>query len=355
MEQRIRPLRQAMAAEDIDGILVLQPENRVYLSGFTGSAGILLVTVRESFLITDFRYAEQAAQQAPDFVVVEYSGVVTDKLREVIGQAGVKRVGFEKDFITVAQFQDWQEKLIGIEVIPRQGMVEKLRMVKDEQELALIRKAVALADQTFEHIVGCLKPGVTELEVALELEFYMRRNGASGVSFDIIVASGPRGSLPHATPTSRMMEFGDMVTMDFGAIYGGYCSDLTRTVFLGEAKPKEKEIYSIVLEAQEAALAAIAPGKTANAVDQVARDIIAEKGYGDNFGHGLGHAVGLAVHEKPSLGKRDETPLVPGMVLTVEPGIYIPNWGGVRIEDMVLVTDRGCEILTQAGKGMLIV
>ncbi|MDA8233202.1 MAG: Xaa-Pro peptidase family protein, partial [Clostridia bacterium] len=263
MEHRIRRLRQEMTAGDVDGILVLQPENRVYLSGFTGSAGILLVTGREAMLITDFRYREQAAQQASDFTVLEHSGSITDKLREVIGQVGLKKVGFEKDFVTVAQHQEWQEKLTDIRLIPIQGLLEKLRMIKDEQELSLIRKAVALADQAFEHIIDYLKPGVSELEAALELEFYLRRNGAEGVSFDIIVASGPRGSLPHATPTQRVMEYGDMVTMDFGAIYSGYCSDLTRTVFLGEARPKEKEIYGIVLEAQEAALAAIAPGKPA--------------------------------------------------------------------------------------------
>jgi len=355
MLQRIYRLRSKFAANDIDSILVLQPANRLYLSGFTGSAGVLLITGKEAFLVTDFRYTEQAARQAPDYTVVEYTGQITDKLWEIIREAGLKKTGFEKDFVSVAQHSSWQEKFNGLDLVPVEGLVEKLRAIKDEAELSSIRKAVAVADEAFKHITGFLKPGITELEVALELEYFMRRNGASGISFDSIVASGPQGSLPHATPSQRVIETGDLVTMDFGAIYQGYCSDLTRTVFIGEARPKEKEVYNIVLEAQKAALAAVAPGKKANSVDQVAREIISRKGYGDRFGHGLGHGVGLAVHEQPRLAKSDETVLEPGIVVTVEPGIYIPGWGGVRIEDMVLVTEQGCEILTQAEKGIVVI
>jgi len=342
-----------MQDEKIDAYVALRPENRRYLSGFTGSAGILLITLEEAFLVTDFRYVEQAAAQAPEFRVVKAG---SDPFSSV-GELGkkVKNLGFEGDYLTFEDYGKLREAFpqAGLASLP--SLVNHLRSVKESSEIEAVRQAVKIADQAFDHILNFLALGQSEEEIALELEFTMRRAGASGPAFDFIVASGWRSAMPHGVASPKRIQKGEFLTMDYGAIYQGYCSDITRTVFLGEPDEKQREIYDIVLAANRAGIEAVVPGRTGKEVDAVARKLIDAAGYGEYFGHGLGHSVGLAIHEGPNLNTREERVLEPGMVLTVEPGIYIPNWGGVRIEDMVLVTEKGCEVLTQAPKDLIIV
>lgn len=352
MQRRLEKFRSLLREKGRVAALIMKPENRLYLSGFTGSDGYLFISLEQAFLLTDSRYTEQARKQAACFTVLEHALKWEDKLAEIVRETGVSEIVFEKDYVTCAQLQNLQNKLPIIGWLPEEGLVEKLRIIKDEQELALLRKAVALADQGFEHILTFIKPGKTEVEIAVELEFFLRRNGAEKAAFEFIVASGPRSSLPHGIASDKLIMTGEQVKMDFGAVFRGYHSDITRTVFVGQANDKFKEIYHIVLEAQERAIAAIAPGKTGKEIDRVARDFITAKGYKENFGHGLGHGVGLEIHEGPKVSTAGEEILEPGMVLTVEPGIYLPGWGGVRIEDMVLVTASGGEILTKAPKAL---
>jgi Xaa-Pro aminopeptidase len=354
MQERVNKLRKQMEPQPFDGMLILKPENRRYLSGFTGSAGYLLITGQEAVLITDFRYSEQAKEQAPHFRVVNHGASVQDTIRAELESAGVKRLAFEKDHLTYALYASYSEKFAPVELIPTEGIVEKIRAVKDAQEIATIRQACAIADAAFSHILGFLKPGISERDVALELEFFMRREGAKSSSFDIIVASGARSSLPHGVASDKILQQGDFVKMDFGALYDGYCSDITRTVVLGEPNERQKQIYDIVLEAQLRALNNLKPGMSGKEADALARDLIRDKGYGDQFGHSLGHGLGLYIHEDPRLSTLSNDQLEPGMVVTVEPGIYIPGFGGVRIEDDVVITEFGIEILTRSTKELLI-
>jgi Xaa-Pro aminopeptidase len=355
VEHRLQGLRAAMAEQGLESMLVLRPENRRYLSGFTGSAGSLLVTHDEAVFFTDFRYAEQAAEQSPHCRIIVYKDVLKE-IKAVLEEKGIREVGFEQDFVPYAQYLAFAETFEGVTLKAVSGLVEELRAVKDESELAIMRQAAKIADAAFSHILGVLRPGLTEREVALELEFFMRKQGAKSSAFDIIVASGKRSSLPHGVATDKKLEAGDFVKMDFGAYYQGYCSDLTRTVVLGQPSEKQREIYNIVLEAQMHAVANIRPGMTGKEADALARDIIAAKGYGEFFGHTLGHGLGLVVHEAPSLAGRNEKGILkPGMVVTVEPGIYLPNWGGVRIEDDIVLTETGNEVLTHSTKELLII
>lgn len=353
MLDRVNKLREAMADLDLAGFLVTRPENWLYLSGFTGTNALLLITAAEALLLTDFRYVEQAREQAPDFEVIRPQGLLEDGLAAEVKSRGLIFLGFEDDHMTYKEYQKFCDRLPGTEFRAASGVVEKLRGIKDDREIGLLRQAVEIADTAFDYILDFIKPGVKETDLALELECFMRRKGAQKTAFDIIVASGIRSALPHGVATDKVIQKGEFITMDFGAVYRGYHSDITRTVVLGKAGDKQKDIYSIVLEAQLEAIDAIKSGEVAGTVDTVARDLIARHGYGANFGHGLGHSVGLAIHEKPTLSTRDSTILEKGMTLTVEPGIYLPGWGGVRIEDIVAVTDYGCEILTRAPKELI--
>ncbi|WP_341473826.1 aminopeptidase P family protein [Desulfofundulus thermobenzoicus] len=356
MPDRIDRLRAKLAGEKVDAFLVLRPENRFYLSGFTGTAGALLVTPREVFFLADFRYVEQARSQCTRCQVVMFKDSLHELLRENLPRWGVFRLGCEGDYLTYKQFATFREKLEGITLVPLYGIVENLRQAKEEAELDIISRAVSIADLAFSHIMGLLKPGITEWDVALELEFFMRRHGASKNAFETIVASGPRGAMPHGVASHRVIQPGDLVTMDFGCQYQGYHSDITRTVAVGRSPDAhQREIYNLVLSAQRAALAAVRAGVKACDVDRAAREVIEGAGYGDNFGHSTGHGVGLAVHEEPSVSKKNENPLEPGMVITIEPGVYISGWGGVRIEDMVVVEEGGCRVLTGAPKDTLLI
>ncbi len=349
---RLERMRQKMHEEKIDAYVIIRPENGRYLSGFSGGEATLYITAEKAFLLTDFRYIEQAKGEAPKFEIIKTGQDHFESLAEIGRQA--QRVGFEGDFVTYVNFGKLKDGFPQAELLSLPNLVSHLRSVKDQTEIDMIRQAVKIADDAFANVLTTIEIGQTEADIGLDLEYSMRQAGASGGSFEFIVASGVRSALPHGTASSKKIRMGEFLTMDFGALYQGYCSDITRTVFLGEPEDKHREVYEVVLAAQRAGIAAVAPGRTGKEVDAVARKIIEDAGYGDYFGHGLGHSVGLAIHEGPNLNMREERVLEPGMVITVEPGIYIPDWGGVRIEDIVLVTENGCEVLTQAPKEFIL-
>jgi Xaa-Pro aminopeptidase len=351
MADHLDRARAYAAANGVDALLLSKTENRRYVTGFTGSAGLAVVGVRDALLAVDFRYYEQAAQEAAAFEVLRGGADPVAALAEAVRKRELRRVGFESEFVPYAQVERLREKFAPAELVPL-GDVDRLRWVKDAAEIAAIERAAAIADAAFSHMLGVLRPGMIEREAALELEVYMRRAGAERLAFETVLASGPRGALPHGRATERSMAAGDLVTLDFGAVCDGYASDCTRTVVLGAATDRQRRIYDIVLDAQQRALGAIRAGVPCRDVDAVARSAIAAAGLGDAFGHSLGHGIGLDVHEGPPLSPRNETPLEPGMVVTVEPGIYLAGWGGVRIEDDVVVTEDGCRILTHAPKDL---
>lgn len=354
MQERVRRLRGLLDGAGVDAFYVTNPENRFYLSGFSGTTGALLLCRKESFLLTDFRYTDQASQESPEFKVVEVSGIYSESLFAIMKEKGLSKLGCEGDYLTYNQFLALKDKLEGIELKAVSGLVEGLRLCKDDVEIKSIEEAVRLADEALGQVLPAIRPGVTEREVALQLEYCMRRMGADGVAFKFIVASGPRSALPHGVASAKIIREGELVTLDFGALYRGYHSDITRTVVMGRPDEKQKKIYSIVLEAQTNAIAALRAGVRASDIDRVARGIIERKNYGEYFGHSTGHGLGLCIHENPRLSSKDDTILQSGMVVTVEPGIYLPDWGGVRIEDTVLVEDNGYRVLTRSPKDKLI-
>lgn len=352
---RLTALRKRLEDEGVDAVIITAPDNRFYFSGFTGTAGVLFITADKNILVTDSRYVEQAAQQAPDFHVQKlYSRDDFFPLfHDLCEREKISRLGFEADVLTYNAWNNWTRHVKGIEMVPLQR-IAVLRIVKDSQELEVMRRAAAIAERALEETMKLIKVGMTERAIAAELEYRMRVAGADKPSFDLIVASGPRSALPHGVASDRRLQAGDFVTIDFVCYYRGYASDETRTIVLGSADERQREIYEIVLAAQERALALIRPGVTVRAIDRAARDYIAERGYGEYFGHGLGHGLGINVHEVPTLGpSAEDIPLEPGMVITIEPGIYLPEWGGVRIEDAVIVTNDGYENLAGYTKKLL--
>ncbi len=351
MNKNIDKIRLLLEEKSLDGILLYKPENRRYVSGFTGSTGYVLITETDAKFITDFRYIEQATVQCDGFEIIETGNKKT--IVDVLNELTLFKLGVEEDYMTYGQFIELTNKLMGTKLVPLEGAILKLRSVKTSDEIKNIKKAANIADRAFEHILKFIKPGLTELDIALELEFFMKKKGASKLSFEPIVASGKRSSLPHGIASDKIIETGDMITLDFGCVYNGYCSDMTRTIVLGRANDRQKEIYNIVLEAQKTSLKAVKPGITGAELDVIARNIINDNGYGQYFGHGLGHGVGLEVHELPRINARGNVPMEPGMVITIEPGIYISNFGGVRIEDLVLATDKGYEVLSKSTKNLI--
>lgn len=349
---RTDPLRALMRERGVEAMLIQKPENRRYVTGFSGSAGFALVSATEAILLVDFRYVEQAQTEAPGFEVIKAERQFIDTLADVVPARGLGRIGFESDAMSYKQYEDFSKRLAPVVLVPVDG-VDRLRWVKDEDEIAWITRAVEIADEAFAHIRSSLRPGAVEREIAIEMEFFMRRQGADKEAFETIVASGPRSALPHGRASDRALARGDFVTLDFGAFYRGYVSDCTRTVVLGSPTQKQRDVYELVLTAQRAALAGIKPGMTGKDADTIARKIITDAGFGENFGHSLGHGVGLAVHEGPTLSPREDAVLAPGMVVTVEPGVYLPGWGGVRIEDLVVITESGCRSVTRAPKELL--
>ena len=352
MEHRIVKIRGYLEEKGIDAFLVIKPQNIRYLSGFTGSSAQLLITKSKSYLVTDFRYLEQAHKQSSNYQVIKQEKKMTDTIKEICLQEEIKEVAFEEDHMVFKMYETYCQSL---NLLPASQFLTKIRAIKDQEEIILLKKAIALADQAFTHILSYIKPGVKEKDIALELEFFLRKNGADAKSFDFIVASGPRGALPHGVASHKEIKMGELVTMDFGCIYEGYCSDITRTVGVGELDDKQKKIYNIILESQLTGLNFIQANIECQDVDRIAREVIIKAGYGEYFGHSLGHGVGLEVHEEPKLAKGNDQLLQPGMVITIEPGIYISGFGGVRIEDIVLIHENNIEILTKSCKDLLII
>ena len=352
--EKVDKVRSALETNKLDAILIASPINRRYVTGFTGTAGAVIISKNDARFITDFRYTEQAAEEATGFQIVEHKQLIELEIKEQLKEMNVKRLGFEKDHVSYSQYENYK-KVLEAELVPISGIMEELRLIKSKDELELMKKAAEIADDAFEHIQSFIKPGVKEIDISNELEFFMRKQGAASSSFDIIVASGFRAALPHGVATEKEIESGELVTMDYGALYQGYCSDITRTVAVGEINDELKNIYDIVLEAQIRGVEGIRPGISGKEADALTRDYIKEKGYGDYFCHSTGHGLGMEVHEGPSLSFRSDKKLKTGMVVTVEPGIYVPQVGGCRIEDDVIVTEAGNERLTFSSKELVYV
>ena len=352
IDTRLQKLRQRLAEEEMEAIFISQPENRYYLSGFDGSAGFLLITSQDTVLATDFRYLEQVKSQAPDYEIFQIFGDIVDWFPELVMELNLTKLGFEASHITFDIYRQLTDvlKQAHLKLIPTDGLIESLRAIKEPEEIELITKAVEISDNAMEYINDVIHIGMSEKEAAWEIEKYMRENGSEAIPFDIIVASGPNSALPHAKPSLRTIHLGEPVVIDIGARIGGYSSDLSRTICLGAPDDTFNKIYDTVLGAQLAALAIISEGMTGGQIDNVARTVIQEAGYSEAFGHGLGHGIGLAPHEQPHLGQNSPENLVNGMVFTVEPGIYLPGWGGVRIEDVVVMEDGKARVISNARK-----
>ncbi len=350
MNDRLEKLRRKIASDGLDAILISQGENRRYLSGFTGSAGFLLISEKSAILATDFRYTEQAKNQASDFDIARIEGEMQKWFPKLISSLDAKRIGFEANDLSFSTYQQLMTAAGEKELVPTEGFVESLRAIKDDKELELITTAVEISDAAFNEVASTICPGMTEKQVAWELEKAMRQNGSEPMPFEIIVASGPNAALAHHKPTERTILQGEPVIIDMGARIEGYSSDLSRTICLGNQDEVFGKIYHLVLRAQLAAIAAVEAGMSGEEADGLARTVIEQGGYGDNFGHGLGHGVGLAPHEQPRLGKGSKDILTEGMVFTIEPGIYISGWGGVRIEDTAVLENGKTRVLSKAKK-----
>ncbi|SEM27569.1 Xaa-Pro aminopeptidase [Mesobacillus persicus] len=350
---KLQKLQKRLEELGLDGMLITSNFNRRFMTGFTGTAGAVLITVDKALFITDFRYTEQAAKQCEGYEVIKQKGTIAAEVAELAKKLEVKKLGFEEDHVAFSTFKVF-EKEVQAELVPVSGEIEKLRLIKNGTEIKILKEAAKIADAAFTHILDFIRPGKTELQVSNELEFFMRSLGATSSSFDIIVASGYRSALPHGVASDKVIEAGDFVTLDFGAYYEGYVSDITRTIAVGQPTEKLKEIYNIVLEAQLRGVNGIKPGLTGKQADALTRDYITEKGYGEYFGHSTGHGIGLEVHEGPGLSVKSDIVLEPGMVVTVEPGIYIPGLGGVRIEDDIIITEEHNERLTHSSKELII-
>ncbi|NJN17015.1 MAG: aminopeptidase P family protein [Oscillochloris sp.] len=357
MHERVTRLRALLRERDLPALLVSAPSNRRYLSGFRGSAGMLLVSESAAMLFTDGRYLIQSAREAPDFALSELVNPgrsLGDALAEAAGMLGLRRIGVEASNLSLAEYRRIEAALDGVELVAGEGLVERLREVKDGAEIAILRRAIAITDQAITAVLPQLRPEMSERQAAWMLEVAMRERGAEAPSFPIIVAAGPNAALPHARPGDDLLGEGLPIVIDMGARVDGYHADLTRTVTIGAPAARFREIYAIVLAAQQQALAGLRPGLACSDADALARDHITAAGYGAAFGHGLGHGVGLDIHEGPGLRRVAEGKQSPvlhaGMVTSVEPGIYLEGWGGVRIEDLALITADGAEQLSQAPK-----
>ncbi len=371
LKSRQKSVRDAMKQLNLDALLLNHPPDLAYLTNFTGDDSVGVITQKGFFLVTDFRYKEQAEQEAGWLNVTMRDGKMSDALTHVLCGANCQRVGFEANFTTIGQIDALMNSLKNTgaesgngslragqasghaELVPLEDVMTNIRKVKDDTEIDLIRRSAAMAEEAFEAIRPTIEVGQTENYLAGALVFELRSRGASDSSFPVIVAAGANSSLPHYRPGEHLVQRDQPLLIDWGALYKGYCSDLTRTLLLGKVSDKIKEIYRIVLESQLAAIDFLRPGVTTHQADQVARDIIDKAGYKEYFGHGLGHGIGREIHEQPTLNRRGrDEELRPGMVVTVEPGIYLPGQGGVRIEDDVLITHSGCELLTTVDKSL---
>lgn len=349
---RIERVRECLAGQGLPALLVTGPDNIYYLAGFSGSAGALLITDTRRFLVSDFRYVQQAAEETPEWEFILAEGPIEASLASLFTDLQLAEVGFEAGHVTCAAYQALAGEQRPYALRATGDIVERVRIVKDSDEIARIREAVRITDEAYAHLTGLVRPGVTERELALEAEWFMRRHGAEAVAFPIIVAAGAHGALPHAQPGDRAVQPGDLVVVDMGARFAHYCADMTRTFAVAEATPIARDIYRICAEAQRAGVEGISAGISGREADRIVRDVIVAAGYGEQFGHGTGHGVGVEIHEAPRLSRLGEGTLPTGAVVTVEPGIYLPGVGGVRIEDLVIVREQGIEILTAAPKPM---
>lgn len=338
---------------ELDAILVSNDNNMRYISGFAGE-GYLYISNSRHAVLTDFRYTIQAELETEGYEVITIGGGGYEEvIKDLVATDQVKKLGFESEDLLYSKYQSLEEKVGVEELVPISDEITRLRRIKTPRELEYIRRAEEIGDRVFTDILDFIKPGMTELEVAARIEYLLKLYGGQRTSFSAIVASGVNSSMPHAVPTTKKIESGDFLTMDFGCVYEGYCSDMTRTIVIGKASEKQKEIYNLVLEAQLAALNVIRAGLKGKEVDKVARDIIYGAGYEGCFGHGLGHSVGLFIHENPRLSPAEEEVIQAGMTETVEPGIYVKGFGGVRIEDLVAVTENGCDNFTHSDKRLI--
>ncbi|MGH3371908.1 MAG: M24 family metallopeptidase [Nocardioidaceae bacterium] len=352
---RFARLRRRLEAEELDALHVTHLPNVRYLCGFTGSSGSLLVGREAAWFFTDGRYRTQSSEEVADAEVGVYTQPqeLTDLLQRAGGEAG-RSIGVEAGHVTISGLDRLTDQLEGWELISTSGWVEDLRRVKEPEELALMQTAAEMADAGLAFILERVEPGRTERELALDLEFQMRRAGADDVSFGPIVAAGERSALPHAHPTDRVVEKGEFLLIDLGCVYHGYCSDLTRTVVVGPPSERQREVYEAVAEAQRRGVDSVRAGRPAAEVDRAAREVLSEAGLGEAFAHGVGHGVGLEIHESPTLRAASDDVLRAGEVVTVEPGAYLAGWGGVRIEDLLAVTEEGAEVLSQSPKELLV-
>ncbi len=357
-EKRMNRLRETLKDQDFDTLLVLGDDNRRYLSGFTGkdgqfdeSAGALFISSTKQLLATDSRYEMQAQKEAPQFEVYCHKRGLAQALPGILEILGTKRLGFESVRLSCLQFEKFKEEFKkwggSVSLTPTEGLVEGLRMIKDQEELEAIRQSLAISESIFENIRNKLEKGKSEKDLAWSIEKALREKGAEAIAFPTIVAFGANGASPHAIPTDRFIEKGQPLLFDWGCVLKGYCSDISRTIVIGKPDDTFKKVYQVVRDAQSMAIEAIKPGMSTQDIDKIAREHIAANGFGDYFGHGLGHGVGLATHEKPHLSPHKPTNLELGMVTTVEPGIYIPGWGGVRLENMVVVENHGATVLNR--------
>ena len=357
MIKRLQRLRVSINEKGLDALLISQPDNVRYLSGFTGSSGWLLISEQNAALATDFRYVDQAKRESPDFEIAQIKQQLRDWLPGIVSDLGWHKLGFEANFISYDSYRKVNEaiktKQANLELIPTTGIIEKLRSIKEPEELVLIKKAVELTDAVFEHARAIISPGIMEKEAAWEIEKSFRQEGSEGIPFEIIVASGSNSALPHARPGEKIILSNEPVLIDMGARINGYCSDFSRTIFLGKPNKTFRDIYDVVLKAQTTAIEKIKSNMDASLADHFARSVIEQAGYGDCFGHGLGHGVGLAVHESPTLNPNSPDSLTDGMVFTIEPGIYLANQGGVRIEDLVVLENGKTKVLSQGNKNLL--
>lgn len=354
ISNRLGKLRQRMVEKETEAILISQPENRHYLSGFNGSSGFLLITPGSAILATDFRYLEQAEIQSPDYDIFKIAGDIEGWFLDLIDGLNIRRLGFESDHLSF----DMHRRLSNIlddsglqtRLVPITGLVEPIRAVKEPEEIKLITQAVAISDIALDKVAATIQAGMTEEEVTWEIEKSLRDNGSQPLPFEVIVASGANAALPHARPSRHAIQPGEPIVIDIGARVQGYSSDLSRTIRLGTADDTFKKVYKVVLEAQMAAITSITEGMTGAQADGFAREIIERAGYGDSFGHGLGHGLGLSPHEKPHLSPNSWDALGNGMVFTIEPGVYLTGWGGIRIEDTVIMENGKIRVLSQAQK-----
>jgi Xaa-Pro aminopeptidase len=357
-QNRVAKLREKLAGIASDTLWIIRPENRRYLSGFKAidtqideSSGSLLITEKDALLVTDSRYTTEAEKQAPDFEVITYKNGLQESLPAILARLGTKNLGFEEDFVTWALFRELKKNLkrlsSTIRLTPIKGLVDKMREIKEKSEIKAIEASADLMTKILSEVIPTLKPGRTEKEIAWQIEGLAHDGGAEGLAFASIVASGPNGALPHAVPTDRELRAKEPIILDVGVKLDGYCCDMTRTIFLDTPGPRFRKIYRTVLEAQQCGLARVLAGVKSTDPDTSARDVIKDAGFGEYFGHSLGHGVGLATHEGPRLSPDKPVKLEQGMVVTVEPGIYIPGKGGVRLEELVVIEKQGSRILTK--------